>query len=435
MVREFENHIKDRFPELYDDRFLLACSGGIDSMVLAHLCASCKLNFAIAHCNFGLRGDESDADEKFVKEFAKNLNHKFYVNHFDTDAYVRGNKVSVQMAARELRYQWFTYLMQEKGFKTLVTAHQADDNLETFLINLSRGTGIDGLIGIPERTDTIARPLLKFSREQLLKYAKAIRMDWREDSSNRDTKYLRNKIRHQLVPGLKELHPTFLDNFQRTQHYLVQTSDMVEAHVGTLKTKLFQKDGDMFTVAIASLLELHPLKAYMYALFKAYGFTEWNNILGLLSATSGKEVRSKTHRLVKDRERLLLQPLVQYIVKTYKIEENQTTIKEPIQLTIDEIAGIGKTSEKILYADKETLKYPLTIRKWKKGDYFYPFGMKGGKKISKFFKDEKMDIIAKGEQWLLCSDDAIVWVIGKRADNRFRVTDNTKSILKFSLQE
>ncbi len=402
-------------------------------MVLAYLCTKSNLDFAIAHCNFGLRGEESDADEKFVKEFSEQLKKKYFVIHFDTMGYVTKNKVSVQMSARELRYQWFAKLTQENNYKSIVMAHQADDNLETFLINLSRGTGINGLTGIPEQTDKIARPLLKFTREQVLAYAKKENLTWREDSSNQETKYLRNKIRHELVPMLKELHPTFLDNFQKTQEYLQETAEIAETHFVRLKQNLFKENKNNIAIKVTSLLELNPLKAHIYSLFKAYGFTAWNDILGLLHATSGKEVRSKTHRLLRDREYLLLQKIGQDGIRLYKIEENTTKIKEPIEISILQVGGVEKTSDSILYIDKKTLKYPLTLRKWKKGDYFYPLGMKGKKKLSKFYKDEKIDIFSKEKQWLLCSREDIVWVIGKRSDNRFRVTKNTKQIVKLTM--
>ena len=435
MLHEFKRHIENRFRSLREDTFLLACSGGVDSVVLAHLCARCQLNFAIAHCNFKLRGEESDADEEFVRDLAKKLKKPFFVIHFDTMGHVDKHKVSIQMAARELRYHWFAELMKENRFKTVVTAHQADDNLETFLINLSRGTGIDGLAGIPEQTNTLARPLLQFSREQIIAYAKSKKITWREDSSNLETKYLRNKIRQQIVPRLKELHPTFLHNFHKTQEYLAQTSEIAENHIKELKSVLFQNDGNIIKIKISSLLELHPLKAYVYALFNRYGFTEWDNVIALLYTTSGKEINSKTHRLLKDRDHILLQRITREDSDIYEIQQSETVMESPVHLSIEDVGKMEETSEKILYVDRETLKYPLTVRKWQKGDYFYPFGMAGKKKVSKYFKDEKIDVVSKKKQWLLCSGEDIVWIIGKRADNRFKVAEKTKNIVKFTLHQ
>ncbi len=232
MLTEFKAHIDLNFPFLLKDSLLVACSGGLDSVVLSHLCHSAGLHISLAHCNFRLRGSRKViSDEAFVKELAQQLGIDFFVTHFDTLGYVNKHRVSVQMAARELRYTWFEGLLKNKGFAKVLTAHHLDDALETFLINLSRGTGIDGLTGIPEQTETIVRPLLKFSREELLDYAKANELTWREDASNSDTKYLRNKIRAEVVPLLKDLHPSFLQNFKITTDYLSQTSAIAKHHL------------------------------------------------------------------------------------------------------------------------------------------------------------------------------------------------------------
>ena len=386
----------------------------------------------MAHCNFRLRANESDGDEQFARSLAKTLNKKFFVTHFDTIGYVNKNKVSVQMAARDLRYRWFAEIMQENGIQILVTAHHADDNLETFLINLSRGTGIDGLTGIPEKTVTLARPLLRYSRDEIETYAISEGLKWREDSSNSETKYLRNNIRAEIVPLLKKLHPSFLQNFNTTQELLNQTSTIASDHLREIKAEIFKSGEEVSRIAISDLQRLNPLKGYMYGLFKEYGFTEWDNVVHLLSAMSGKEVRSKTHRLLKDRDFLLLSAVVPDDNTVFYIEEDQTSVEVPLQLTIQEIQDIDAPARNVLFVDKETLKYPLTLRKWQKGDYFYPLGMKGRKKLAKFFKDEKVDRISKQKQWLLCSDDSIVWVVGRRADERFKITNSTKKTVKIT---
>ncbi len=435
MLNEFKNHLETNFPKLLSEPFLLACSGGLDSVVLTHLFHNLKLNFSIAHCNFQLRGAESDADEKFVTHLAKKLNIKSHVTHFNTNDYVAKNKVNVQIAARDLRYAWFSELMQENQVGTLVTAHHADDNLETFLINLSRGTGIDGLTGIPAKTDTISRPLLAFSRAQILKYAEAQNLEWREDASNADVKYLRNKIRHEIVPVLKELHPTFLQNFELTQSHLKGANTVLNNHVELLKSRIFEVHNDGFRISIEELAVLHPQSAYLHALLKDYGFTAWTDIVRLLEGLSGKEVRSKTHRLVKDRDFLLLEALAPEVSENFTIEEEQIEITIPIHIEIESVDDLKETGEHILYVDKDSLKYPLVVRKWEKGDYFYPFGMKGRKKLSKYFKDEKVDIISKEKQWLLCSGNEVVWVIGRRSDQRFSVTKKTRQIVKFTIPQ
>ncbi len=434
MLAEFQKHINDNFQELLTKRFLLACSGGIDSMVLVSLCMRSSLDFVIAHCNFQLRGVDSIGDEEFVHDFAKENNIPVCIKSFETDDYISQHKVSVQMAARELRYAWFTEIMEQDRIETLVTAHHADDSLETFLINLSRGTGIDGLTGIPAKTDTISRPLLAFSKGQIEAYAQEEDLHWREDSSNAETKYLRNKIRHDIVPLLKELHPTFLGNFKATQDHLSGSSEILSQHIDDWKQKHFEyKDDGIVKIAITDLTKLRPLKPYLYLLLKDYGFNRvYDDIAVLLAGLSGKEVRSSTHRLVKNREYLLLEELEEHTFPEYQIGKDETTIEHPIVLKIEEVVAIGETAENVLYVDKETLKYPLTVRKWKNGDYFYPLGMRGKKKLSKYFKDEKVDVIAKRKQWLLYSENQLVWVIGRRADNRFRVTESTNKIVKIT---
>tara|TARA_Y100001933_G_scaffold67387_1_gene67863 strand:- start:7871 stop:9175 length:1305 start_codon:yes stop_codon:yes gene_type:complete len=433
VLKRFKEHIEKRFPFLLEDDFLLACSGGVDSVVLAHLCQALKMDFSLVHCNFKLRGKDSDGDQRFVEELAHRLNKPFLVRAFDTLGYINQHGGSVQMAARELRYAWFSELLQNKEGAYVLTAHHADDDLETFLINLARGTGIDGLTGIPEQNGGVVRPLLPFCRNDIVGYAKKNGIAWREDRSNTDTKYLRNKIRHQLIGGLKELHPTFLENFQRTQEHLSDSSALLKSYKAKLQKELFEKSGDTVRIQISALIKLEPQGAHLHLILGDYGFTEWNNVLELLNAMSGKQVVSATHRLVKDREHLLLSVKAEKDDAKYEIGEDQRVVEHPIKLRICQVDKITPEPPNVLYVDKETLNYPLLLRKWQKGDYFYPFGMKGKKKVSKFFKDEKMDILAKQKQWLLCSGNQIVWVIGKRADDRFRVTRKTQEILKFTL--
>lgn len=436
MLTEFKKHIIQDFPFLLNSKLLLAVSGGVDSIVLAHLCYKSGLHIALAHCNFNLRGEESDADEKFVVDFANNLNVEVFIESFDTRTYVKENKVSTQIAARELRYEWFNELCTALNFDYILTAHQADDNLETFLINLSRGTGLDGLTGIPSINNNIVRPLLPFTREDVLQYAEENELKWREDSSNQETKYLRNKFRHEVIPRLKEINPALLLNFHKTVSYLKGTSEILENHIAEIKFKLFLiKDGQI-KIPVNELLRLKPKKAYLYALFKEYGFTEWNDVESLLEAGSGKQIFSSDYRMVKDRDFLFLDPLLPYTEDVeYEIPEEEQHTLTPIALSFSKANQVKAENGKTIHVDKKKLKFPLIVRKRKEGDYFYPFGMKGKKKLSKFYKDEKYSILDKENQWLLCSGNEIVWVIGKRADNRFRVTQYTTEIIKIKLHQ
>jgi len=432
MVQKFKEHVAAAMPFLNGKKLLLACSGGLDSVVLAHLCKALKFDFALAHCNFSLRGTESDGDEDFVRELASTFEINVYVKQFDTEQYAEEQRLSVQMAARELRYKWFDELLQSKRYDYVLTAHHADDSLETFLINLSRGTGIEGLSGIPQVNGNVVRPLLPFSRNEIIEYAKSESIQWREDSSNTSVKYLRNKIRHEIVPGIKELNPTFLQNFQHTQHHLRQINDLVNNHLNELKSKLFQQRKDKVQIKIAELQKLQPLDAYLYGLFNGYGFSEWSDVKDLLTAESGKQVFSKTHRLIKDRQSLILAKIERKESEAFEIHSDKAIDELPIKISLEDVETFEKQGQNVVFLDKEKLNFPLVLRNWKKGDYFYPFGMKGKKKLSKFFKDEKMDLISKEKQWLLCSGDDIVWIVGRRADERFKVDDSTMKILKIT---
>ncbi|MEM9076064.1 MAG: tRNA lysidine(34) synthetase TilS [Bacteroidota bacterium] len=432
MLQRFQKHIDINFPSLKEKKLLLACSGGLDSVVLAHLSVQCELNITLAHCNFQLRGDESDGDAIFVKQLAKELHLECVSIAFDTVSELSKSEGSVQMVARKLRYDWFLSVLEEQKMDYVLTAHHADDALETFIINLSRGTGIDGLSGIPSQTGKVLRPLLPFSREQITAFAKSEGLKWREDSSNSDSKYLRNKIRNGIVPELKELHPTFLDNFLMTQTFLIQSKEVLDNTFNEIKKKIFIKEGNCIRIKVVDLKSLEPLGAYLYGLFEDYGFTEWNNVESLLNAMSGKEVRSTTHRLLKNRDSLLLQPIQSKSETIVFINEDDASIKHPVRLDLERVTKFENVNKDIAFLDVEKLNYPLALRKWKKGDYFYPLGMKGKKKLSKFFKDAKMDVFSKEDQWLLCSGEEIVWVIGKRTDERFKIDGNTTQILKIT---
>lgn len=435
-----QNHLKSRFPFLEKSKLLIAISGGMDSVVLTHLCYKMKLNFALAHCNFNLRGEESDADEDFVLQWAEDLDVEVFIESFDTETYAKDHQLSTQMAARELRYAWFNDLMEQLHFDYLLTAHHADDNLETFLINLSRGTGLEGLTGILEINSNIVRPMLKFSRQEIATYAQENNIKWREDSSNISTKYLRNKIRHDVIPALKETNPQLLQNFNKTLSFLKDSNEIIEDSIVRIQKKVVSVEGDLVKLNIRKLQKLSNPGAYLYQLLKDFNFTEWNDVTNLLEAQSGKQVFSETHRLLKDRDTLILSEIISNDKVLINISEKEKQVETPFgKLNFKTVKNIDKTNESTIYVDKEKLKFPLTFRKWEEGDYFYPYGMKGKKKLSKYFKDEKLSLIEKEQSWLLCSGpdnhrDDIVWVVGKRTDDRFKVTEKTSQILKIELR-
>lgn len=435
MLQAFQKHLDMHLDMLHGSRLLLAISGGLDSVVLTHLCHQSKLKVSLAHCNFNLRAAESDADEEFVLELADDLDMDVYIESFDTEAYAKEHHISIQMAARELRYTWFFELAEQLDFDYILTAHHGDDNLETFLINLTRGTGLEGLTGIPEISDKIVRPLLPFSREALEVFAKKEYIEWREDASNASTKYLRNKLRHDVIPILKQMNPQLLQNFQTTISNLQDSQDLIDDAVVKIQKKLVAVDGDQIKLDINKLKKLSNPKAYLYQLLKDFNFTAWDDVVNLLNAQSGKYVFSPTHRLLKDREFLLLSELDsvsdEHPISVQKEDKEITTAFG--RLTFDGVNAISETSKNKIFVDADQLKYPLSIRKWSEGDLFYPLGMKGKKKLSKFFKDEKLSLVDKEKVWILFSGDDVVWVIGRRPDERFKVTDNTTTILKIEV--
>ena len=435
MLKAFQNHISNNLSFLQDKRILIAISGGLDSVVLTHLCDKSGLNIALAHCNFNLRGDESDADEDFVLELAEDLDLEVFIENFETEEYAKEHSLSTQMAARELRYDWFLDLAKQLNFDYILTAHHADDNLETFLINFTRGTGLEGLTGIPNINGKIVRPLLSFSREDLEVYAIGEKIKWREDSSNSSNKYLRNKLRHDIIPTLKQMNPQLLQNFQKTISHLNDSQEIVDDAVTKIQKKLVSVDDDVIKLDIRKLKKLSNPKPYLYELLKDFNFTEWDDVSNLVNAQSGKQVFSSTHRLLKDRDFLLLKEIhtKSSSKMIFNIEEGDEQ-NHLGNLSFEDVKEITETSEYIIYVDKDKLQFPMVLREWEEGDIFYPFGMNGKKKLSKYFKDEKLSLIDKENIRLLCSDNEIIWVIGKRADNRFKVTEQTKHILKIELK-
>ena len=435
LQQKFQKHIDDNFPFLKNKKLLIAASGGIDSTVCIHLLRNLNFKISLAHCNFNLREKESELDELFVKEEAQNLQIPFLVKSFDTIAHANNNKLSVQLAARELRYEWFDELIFQNDFDHLITAHHLDDSLETFLINFTRGTGLDGLTGIPEINDKIIRPLLPFTREEIEAYARKNNLDWREDSSNLQTKYLRNKLRHDLIPILKDLNQNFMNTFARTVDNLRGSEQIIKDRIESIADEIEGSQGGIHQFNISKIKKLSNPNAYLFEILKDYGFTDWKEIVSLLNAQSGKQIFSKTHRLVKDRGFFLLTTIESEEKNNNSVihENDKEFMSKDLCLKFDKgnFQSLKSGSKASITVDKNLLKFPLVVRKWEKGDYFYPDGMKGKKKLSKYFKDEKMSLLEKEKIWLLCTkENKIVWVIGKRLDDRFRVTDKTIEILK-----
>ena len=429
MLQKFKNHIDSKFPYLKDKKLLIACSGGVDSVVLSYLLKELGFEIALAHCNFSLRGKESDADEMFVIGLARKFEIPVFAETFDTHKYADDLKISTQMAARDLRYGWFEEVLGNFKYQYLITAHHLDDDLETFFINLSRGTGLKGLKGIPEKNQNIIRPLLIFSKEEILNFAEENKLKWREDLSNQKPDYLRNKLRLEVIPKYKETNKSLLNNFQITQRNLQSSQALIEDYMALVYNLVVSETPHGYKLDIEKIKELPNSKALLYELLNGFGFTEWDDVSNLLEAQTGKQLFSKTHRLLRNREELILTEIDVDSKEEFKVTKKG--IDSPISLSIETSKYIGETEKNLSYVAAEKLKFPLKIRRWETGDYFYPFGMDGKKKkLSKFFKDEKISLLEKDKIWLLISGEAIVWVIGYRMDERFRVSEEDGEILK-----
>lgn len=437
MINRFKDHIQSTFPSLFEAKILVATSAGVDSMVLTDLSQKLKLNIALAHCNFQLRHEESDKEETFLLAFANQNQLDIFTQKFDTNQFAKTTKQSIQMAARQLRYEWFDTVAKENYFDFILTAHHADDNLETFFINLNRGTGLEGLCGIPEQNGLIIRPLLPFSKNEIFNYANENKLTWCEDSSNSSLKYERNHIRHKLVPTLKSISPDILNKLMITQAHLLSAQELLRTHIQSIERAICQTtDSGEIHYDIEAIKTFGDPKQYLFPLLKKYGFTDWKALQDLVFAQSGKEILSPTHKIIKNRTVLTVASLSNiHNIEQKNIEINSETPIAHLSkvLKLSEVEYIKNHSAKTIFVDRNKLRFPLILRSWQSGDFFYPNGMKGRKKVSKFFKDEKLSLIEKSRALVLCSNDQIVWIIGMRPDDRFLASSNSTSILKISL--
>ena len=421
-----------------NDRILLAVSGGIDSTVMAHLFQQSKFRFAIAHCNFCLRAGESDGDEVFVKNLAVELHVPFFSIRFDTTAIAAKKNISIQMAARELRYNWFEKIRQENGFDFVATAHHLDDQVETFMINLVRGTGIAGLHGIPVKHGTVIRPMMFAFRDNIVRFALRNQISYRTDASNQETKYVRNKIRHEVIPLLSSINPDFAHGLTDSIRRIYEFQQIGMQTLQEWCSDALTPRGDDQVIEISHLLKVSPREPYIWELLSPFGFNETQvaNLLDCLKKENRTVFTSPTHRLVRERERLVLsrvEPRTREKEYHIGLFARKKQLAKPLPLKFErrtDITGFEIPAERNTASlNFAKLRFPLTLRKWKHGDAFYPLGMKKKKKLSDFFIDQKFSLKEKEHTWLLCSGDDIAWIIGHRIDHRFRVTPATKEIL------
>ncbi len=436
MLQRFIHYIQENQLFNQNDTILVGVSGGIDSVVLLDLLEKGGFSMAIAHCNFRLRNTESDADEELVTDLARKYDAPLFKTAFDTAEYARENKISVEMAARDLRYQWFETIRSTHHFDWIAVAHHRDDQLETFFLNLARGTGLTGLTGMHPVNGKIVRPLLFASRAEIEHYRRKNFLDFREDKSNQDLDYQRNKIRHTLLPVMETLNPSFREGLIRTMGYLDDVSKIFNDAVGQAWERVAVRKGSDYLISISELKLLNPLPTYLFEFLKSYGFNSdvVIDILSALDGISGKQFISQTHRVVHNRDSLILAPLLSENRKLFYLEEEMKELLNPVHLKID--VSSRQSSFKIPDArevaciDRDKVQFPLLVRKWQQGDYFRPLGMEGFKKISDFFIDQKFSLPKKEKVWIVANGEQVVWIVGHRLDDRYKITPQTKTILR-----
>ena len=447
MLKQFQQYIITEKLFQPKDRLLIAVSGGVDSVVLCELCRQAGFDFAMAHCNFQLRGKESDEDEAFVKSLAEKYCAPFFVKKFDTDKYALDNKLSIQVAARNLRYEWFTELLNHstiKPFNHLLTAHHADDNIETILMNFFKGSGINGLKGIMPKKGRIVRPLLFAKKEVLETFAAEYNLQFREDSSNSSDKYTRNYFRNQLIPGLEKVFPQVKENILHNAHRFRDINILYNQAVDTAIKKLITVKGNEFHIPVLKLLKTEALSTILYEIIKDAGFgsKQTDEVIKLLKSESGRFIESETHRILHNRKWLIISPLNDTTIQHYLIEEETKEVHfTKGKILIEQITDLTIIADaNIAIMDASKIKFPLLLRKWKQGDYFYPLGMQnlpagrqGKKKLSRFFIDQKLSMNEKEDTWVIESGKKIIWIVGMRIDDRFKITDQTKNALKLTV--
>ena len=435
MVNRFTGFINQNKLFRKTDRILLAVSGGIDSVVMADLYHKAGFHFGIAHCNFGLRGKESDGDETFTQKLAQQYKVPFFTTRFNTSGYASDHKISIQMAARELRYKWFEEIRSAEKFDFIATAHHLDDQVETFLINLIRGTGISGLHGISAKQEHIIRPLLFLYRDEIAEYAIRNRTVFREDSSNKDDKYIRNKIRLNIIPLLEEINPEFRHTITSEIKILRGWEEIGKKEIKKELKGIIKKQKRNAIVDLIALKRSSQYELIAWEILSSFGFNSSvvSDILANIDGSSGRTFLSPTHRLVADRDTLIIQPIKTAQDNTVRmISEKRKNISWPVKLNFSVHENIPDlpipAGKEFASLDYDKLVFPLEIRKWKPGDSFHPFGMKGKKKVSDLLIDEKVSLPEKENTYVLCSSGKIAWVIGRRVDQRFRITPKTARI-------
>lgn len=434
MLEKFNSYYRKN--DLFDgsDKILLTVSGGKDSVFMTHLFLRERVNFGIAHCNFKLRGDDADKDEQFVRDLANQYNIPFYTIDFKTKEYANENNISIQMAARELRYNWFEQIRKENNYHYIATAHHKNDVAETILFNLIKGTGLAGLHGIKNKNGYVIRPLLCFNSAEIDSYLKENNISFREDLSNSDTKYTRNAIRHTIIPKLEKINPALIETLNTEANQFLDDEKIIADKITEEIKRLFVRDKDGFKIEIEELKKLTPLKSYLFYFLRDYGFNSFDvsDIINSFDNQPGKTFNSSTHQIVKDREYLILNNIGTNSIKSVEINSMEDF---PFSYELKE-STVGfniKKSAQYAYLDADKIQFPMILRTWQQGDTFQPFGMKGSKKVSDFLIDNKVSLFDKKSVSVLESDGQILWVVGQRIDDKFKITSSTKRMLILSI--
>ena len=446
MLEQFHAYINRYNLIAEGDKLILALSGGIDSMVLADLLLKAKVEFVAAHCNFHLRGYESDGDDWFVRKFAENRGIQCFVKHFETEKYAAKYGISIEMAARDLRYAWFEQLRQQLGYDKIAVAHHADDQAETFFINLLRGAGLNGLKGMKPQNGVVIRPLLWASREQIRQYAVENHIVWREDHTNVESVYLRNRIRNQLLPVFDELQSKARQGLYKSLEHLSAENELYRELLKEKLAQIVERDGETQRLPYSAISSgaVGPstgsgTSVYSFQLLfewlRQYGFNtdQCHFIYEAIGTGIGNQYCSNTHRLVIGRNDLQLSEIKEKTDDEIQIQVGNEEILSPIHLRFSQFERTADfvidKSPQVAQFDADKIQLPMTLRHWRHGDRFHPLGMKGSKLLSDFFVDQKFTEWQKRNAWLLVSaNDDLLWVVGHRIDDRYKVTAETKFV-------
>ena len=451
MIDQFQAYINRYNLIAEGDKLILALSGGIDSMVLVDLLLKAKVEFVVAHCNFHLRGEESDGDERYVHDFAEKHGIQCFIKHFETEKYAAEQGISIEMAARDLRYAWFEELRQRLGYDKIAVAHHADDQAETFFINLLRGAGLRGLKGMQPQNGVIIRPLLWASREQIRQYAVENQITWREDHTNAESVYLRNKIRNQLLPVFNELQPEARQGLYKSLEHLASENELYRALLNEKLKQIVEQDGDVQRLPYSKLVKVpEPVEGpsdiscsfqLLFEWLRDYGFNtdQCQFIYESIGMGIGNQYCTPTHRVVVGRDDLQLSEIKENINEEVTIQIGEEEILSPVHLRFSKLekttAFVIDKSPEVAQLDFDKIRFPLTMRHWRYGDRFRPLGMNGSKLLSDFFVDQKFTEWQKQNVWLLVSANGdILWVVGQRIDDRFKVSVETKSVFRCEME-